>query len=115
MKKTKKILSIALVSTLAIGLTTNAFAGGDKAKGKKVFANNCATCHGATGKGDGVAAAALNPKPNNFSKGKFKYGSTDADLAKTIKNGKGPMPPWGSILSAKDIDDVVAHIRSLKK
>lgn len=115
MRKNKRILSLALVSTLAIGLTTNAFAKGDKAKGKKVYEMNCATCHGATGKGDGVAAAALNPKPNNFSKGKFKYGSTDADLAKTIKNGKGPMPPWGSILSAKDIDDVVAHIRSLKK
>src|SRR5437879_10602445 len=37
------------------------------AAGKKLFAANCAMCHGPTGKGDGPAAAALNPKPATFS------------------------------------------------
>lgn len=48
----------------------------DIAAGEKVFKAYCATCHGAKGKGDGPAAAGLNPKPLDFSVGAFKY---DAD------------------------------------
>lgn len=110
-----KKVSILLVSGLFLSVSTTAFAKGDAKAGKTVFAQNCATCHGATGKGDGAAAAALNPKPANFAKGKFKYGSSDSAIAATIKNGKGAMPPWGSVLSAKDIDNVVAYVKSLKK
>lgn len=35
-------------------------------KGKTVFNTQCASCHGAEGKGDGIAGANLNPKPRNF-------------------------------------------------
>jgi|GEM_PF-5096235 len=44
-------------------------------------------CHGPTGKGDGPAATALDPKPRNFTGGAFKFDTdgdgktgTDADL-----------------------------------
>lgn len=36
------------------------------AKGEEVFAQQCASCHGAQGKGDGPAGGALNPPPRNF-------------------------------------------------
>jgi mono/diheme cytochrome c family protein len=36
------------------------------AAGKKLFASNCASCHGETGQGDGKAGATLNPKPANL-------------------------------------------------
>ncbi len=36
-------------------------------KGKASFQTNCAACHGPDGKGDGIAAAALDPKPHNFA------------------------------------------------
>ena len=36
------------------------------ATGAKLFAENCASCHGATGLGDGPAAAGLDPPPANF-------------------------------------------------
>lgn len=36
------------------------------AKGKELYAAQCSSCHGAEGKGDGAAAAALNPPPRNF-------------------------------------------------
>lgn len=111
----KKMLGIMIVSTTMLNTMPLVYAKGDASSGKKIFATNCASCHGVKGAGDGVAAAALNPKPANFAKGKFKYGSTDAALKKIIKSGKGSMPPWGSVLSDKDVDNLIAHIRTLKK
>lgn len=35
-------------------------------RGRELFAANCTSCHGATGAGDGPAAASLDPKPANF-------------------------------------------------
>lgn len=42
--------------------------------GAKLFAQNCAMCHGAEGHGDGAAGAALNPKPRNLVEGPWKKG-----------------------------------------
>src|SRR3954468_15765210 len=39
----------------------------DIARGAALYAQNCASCHGVAGRGDGAAAAALNPKPVNFT------------------------------------------------
>jgi high-affinity iron transporter len=38
----------------------------DLTEGARLFAQSCASCHGATGQGDGTAAAVLKPKPANF-------------------------------------------------
>lgn len=37
------------------------------ARGKDLYAMNCAACHGDQGRGDGVAGAAFNPKPRDFT------------------------------------------------
>ncbi|MFN8674152.1 MAG: cytochrome c [Candidatus Sericytochromatia bacterium] len=113
----KKLFSMAFSAILASSLvfSTAALAGGNAKDGKKIYDQNCTTCHGPKGKGDGAASAALNPKPRNFAEGKFKYGKTDAELVKFIKTGKGPMPPWGGVLKDKQIEDVLAYIKTLKK
>ncbi len=36
------------------------------AKGQKIYSENCTTCHGAQGNGEGPIANQLNPKPANF-------------------------------------------------
>jgi len=95
------------------------------AAGAKVFKMYCETCHGAAGKGDGVAAAALNPKPANFAAGAFKYDANgngtkgDIDDIKAIvhdgaaKHGGSPlMAPW-SMLSADQLQAVAEHVKSL--
>ena len=56
------------------------------AAGKTSFTTNCASCHGATGMVDGVASAALNPKPRNF-KEQFKFGSTVEAIFATLAKG----------------------------
>ncbi|HVP67410.1 MAG TPA: cytochrome c [Anaeromyxobacteraceae bacterium] len=44
-------------------------------KGKALFAKSCASCHGAKGEGDGLAAKALNPKPRNLVTNPVKGGA----------------------------------------
>jgi mono/diheme cytochrome c family protein len=58
------------------------------AKGKTLFAVNCTSCHGALGAGDGAAAAALNPKPRNFTTPEgWKFGSGVARIVRTLTEG----------------------------
>jgi len=47
---------------------TNPFAGqaDAAAEGQVIYADNCASCHGDSGKGDGDAGASLDPKPANL-------------------------------------------------
>ena len=57
------------------------------AKGKELFAVNCATCHGPDGLGNGPAAAALNPKPRNFHESYMRYGGGVARIVQTVSTG----------------------------
>lgn len=50
----------------ASGLITYPVKYPDVANGKKLFATECARCHGNTGYGDGPEGIALEPKPRNF-------------------------------------------------
>ncbi len=56
-------------------------------KGKASFGTNCAACHGEKGEGDGVASAALVPKPRNLAKDPLKNGAKPAQVFATL--GKG--------------------------
>ncbi len=103
-------------------------AGGDNAMGKELFSTYCVSCHGASGKGDGVAGAALNPKPASFGdkafwEGKSSAGDprTDEHLKKVIKEGGAAaglsplMAPWGAVLDTDEkLDAVVAYVKSFK-
>ncbi len=82
------------------------------AAGKKSAETNCITCHGASGKGDGVAAAALTPKPADWTSAKVKA-DPDGVLFCKMSNGRGPMPPWKH-LPEKERWDLVSYIRSLQ-
>lgn len=83
--------------------------------GTRVFAQRCALCHGPDGHGDGPGSKALNPKPRNFHDKAYMSSKTDAELLKTIHEGKGVMPKWGGVLSEQEITAVLAHVRELGK
>ena len=60
------------------------------AHGKAVFAQNCVSCHGEQGQGNGPAAAALNPKPRNFTADAgWINGRKPSQIFKTLKEGVG--------------------------
>jgi mono/diheme cytochrome c family protein len=105
-----------LVSGLALAQSK-----GDAKAGKLKYDANCVGCHGAAGKGDGAAAAALNPKPQDHTDGKAMKALSDKYLFEIIKDGgaavkKAPiMPASGKKFSDQEIWDIVAYIRSLAK
>ena len=59
----------ALVAALTADLDVTPFPASipDLARGKQIYAQNCATCHGAAGGGDGPAATSMKPEPTALS------------------------------------------------
>lgn len=87
-----------------------------QAKGKSVYQVNCASCHGTKAKGDGPAAAALNPPPRDLVKGNWTKGGRSEQLFKTISFGMAgtSMAAFGH-LSKEDRWALVHFIRSVTK
>jgi Cytochrome c, mono- and diheme variants len=57
-------------------------------KGRELYKNNCAACHGENGMGDGISASMLNPKPRNLhSLSDWKNGSKVTKIYKTLQEG----------------------------
>lgn len=87
------------------------------AKGKAAYATYCVVCHGEGGKGDGPAAAALNPKPRDLTDKAYIAGLDEGYLLALISKGgaavgKSPlMPP--APLAEQDIQNVIAYLRML--
>ena len=82
------------------------------ADAKKLAEQNCVTCHGPGGKGDGPAAAALPPpKPADWTSAKVAS-ETDGELFWKMSNGRGAMPPWKH-LPEDQRWSLVNYIRSL--
>lgn len=104
----------AWVAPAAEKAKKNPMAGGAKAvdAGKKVAQTNCVLCHGESGKGNGPGAAALTPKPADWTSKKVQDES-DGEIFWKISNGRGPMPSWKH-LPENDRWAVVHYIRSLK-
>ena len=91
----------------------------DAAAGQEIYEQYCALCHGPQGKGDGSLSANLDPKPRNHTDGAYMNALSDAHLLNIVGGGGGAaglspiMPAWKDILSAQQIRDVVAFVRTL--
>jgi len=83
-------------------------------EGQKLYAANCAACHGSTGKGDGPAAAGLNPRPADFTQHMGPGKHTDGQIYLWIKNGfpNSAMPAWDQRLSEQQIWQLVSYLRT---
>jgi mono/diheme cytochrome c family protein len=89
--------------------------------GAKVYALQCAGCHGRNGDGAGPASPLLQPRPRNFRKGVFKFTSTESggkplrrDLFSTITRGlAGASMPEFRLLPEEQRWNVVEYVRWL--
>ncbi len=84
------------------------------AAGKKLYTLYCVTCHGAKGKGDGIAAPGLAKPPADHSSA-FIQGQKDGALFWAITAGNNPMPAYKTALTATQRWQLVNYIRTLAK
>ena len=48
----------------------------------------------------------------SFAKGE-RLEKSDAELLRSVRDGLSRMPPWGVILSEREILDAIAYVRTL--
>jgi mono/diheme cytochrome c family protein len=100
-------LSIARIALFFLCVAVAAAQGADE-RGKTLYAQKCAVCHGEKGDGHGPAAAALPVKPTNFKDGKFWQGDAATRIGGSIRSGKGKMPAIA--MTPDEIRDVTDYM-----
>jgi len=83
--------------------------------GKLIYTKSCAPCHGATGKGDGAAAAQMTVKPSNLADEKWDHGSTDGEIFVLIRDGlpKSAMKGFKEKVKDPEVWNIVNYLRSI--
>jgi len=104
--KSAEIVTVANYVRSLSGLPTSQ--GFDPVAGRKIFADNCVSCHGDAGKGNQEVGA-----PNLTDK-IWLYGSDEATIIETITNGRsGVMPAWTGRLDPSTIKAMAVYVHSL--
>ncbi len=86
------------------------------AKGKAAFKDNCAQCHGETGKGDGPMAGMLKEPPADLSDPAIVGPLTDGEMFWSITKGRPPvMPAFEAKITNQDRWALVNFLRDLSK
>jgi putative copper resistance protein D len=82
-------------------------------RGGGLYAGNCVLCHGATGRGDGPAAAGLPIRPADLTEPHL-FAHSPGDLFWWVGHGmdEGVMPGFANVLSRNQRWDVVNFIRA---
>ena len=77
----------------------------------------CFNCHGTSGRGDGPAAAALDPSPRNFHHHGFWRHRTEGEIFWVIKHGSPgtAMISFGSQLTDEEIWTVIRYLRTFDR
>jgi mono/diheme cytochrome c family protein len=90
-------------------------------RGQSLYEYYCYLCHGKTGNADDFNSYSLTTPPAKFADATFMAMLSNTQIQTVIKGG-GPsldlspqMPTWGGVLTDKQVDDVIAFIRTLSK
>ena len=79
---------------------------------KPVYNENCANCHGDTGKGDGSDAMMYDPSPSDLTEPKHMNHLTDGEIFYQITQGRKPMPSFRKKLTEDQRWKLVILVRS---
>jgi mono/diheme cytochrome c family protein len=111
----KIIIKHGVLVTTSVLLLSLAAASVQGQEAKQLYEATCAACHGASGKGDGPAGQALQPKPADFATA--LKGKNEAYLTKVVTEGgpsvgKSPMmPAYQGILSDEQIQSLIQYVK----
>ena len=89
--------------------TTNAFAADAVVDGPALYKENCAKCHGDTGKADSWRGYLVFAQ--DFSKASFQKGRSDDDILNKINRGPRIMPAYEKTLTLAERQALVQVIR----
>jgi cytochrome c oxidase cbb3-type subunit 3 len=104
--KPNEIVAVANYVRSLSGLSVRP--GVDLAAGKKVFADNCAACHGADGTGNQELGAP------NLTDRIWLYGPDEATIIDSITNSRsGVMPAWAGRLDPATIKALAVYVHTL--
>jgi copper resistance protein D len=89
------------------------YAAASVTRGAAFYAEDCALCHGATGRGDGPAAAGLPIRPADLTEPHL-FAHNPGDLFWWISHGRdaGAMPGFADVLKPGERWDVINFIRA---
>jgi mono/diheme cytochrome c family protein len=83
-------------------------------QGMTLYQENCESCHGKVGNGNGPDAAGLSSQPTDFTDQSFMAEITSQGLYEAITSGIAPdMPSYSSILDDNERFALVSYLRSL--
>jgi len=85
----------------------------DAKAGKALYYTSCKSCHGPDGAPNAAVAKMMKVEMKDLKSPEIQSMS-DAELASVITKGKGKMQAVKAV-TRKSVDDVIAHVRSLKK
>ena len=101
MKRTQVLGSLVFGAIAAFGVTLYA----TEPHPSELFKKYCAKCHGEDGKADTMRGK--NVMARKFADPEWQAGVTDAELIKSVTDGKGDMPPFGKKLTQEQIEGLV--------
>jgi mono/diheme cytochrome c family protein len=104
------VLLMAAVCGQTVGSASESVENHGLQKGRQIFRQYCAGCHGPEGQGDGYRL--LGPSPADLTS-RLTQGKSDEDLLQSIHAGRPNMPAWNVKLTETDRQNVLAYIRSL--
>jgi high-affinity iron transporter len=88
----------------------------DVAEGRAIYAQRCASCHGASGLGDGPAGRGLNPAPPAIGTVELMHGQSPGLTYRVVSVGIAgtPMAGYAGTLTPQQRWNVVAYVGSMR-
>jgi mono/diheme cytochrome c family protein len=82
-------------------------------RGAGVYTRSCASCHGTPGRSQGRTLG-FEVRPPDLAEPAVQKRLSDSDIRRTVREGKGQMPPFGRMLSATELNQLVEYLRSFQ-
>lgn len=115
MSARRRIRLLAMAMVLAVPTLAAGQSPSPGERGKALYRQHCAVCHGVDGRADTPVGRMLEPRPRNFADPIAMARVTVDRIYHAIKEGRPgtAMAAWGQVLTETDIGDLIDQIHSL--